>query len=133
MRDAISRKTSVCLLCLAAILISACGGGSSSTGGPPAETTTIGDAGPPTVVKTHTPPRYASGKEVIARSGCLACHQIGASGNRKLATNLTHIGSRLSRNMILRSLRGGPNIMPSFESLGDRKLNEVADFLSQLR
>jgi mono/diheme cytochrome c family protein len=133
MSDAISRKISVCMLCLATMLISACGGGSSSTGGPPAATTTIGGAGPPTVVKTHTPARHDSGKEVIARSGCLACHQIGANGNRTLASNLTHIGSRLSRNAILRSLRGGPNIMPSFESLGDRKLNEVADFLSQLK
>ena len=114
------------------MLISACGGGSSSTGSPEG-TTTIENAGPPTVVKIHTPPRYESGKEVIAQSGCLACHQIGASGNRKLATNLTHIGSRLSRNEILRALRVGPNIMPSFESLGDQKLNEVADFLAQLK
>ena len=125
-------NTIACLLCLAVMPIAACGG-SSSTGGPPEGTSTVGDAGPPTVVKIHTPPQYESGKEVIARSGCLACHQIGASGNRALATNLTHIGSRLSRREILRSLRGGPSIMPSFESLGDQKLNEVADFLSQLR
>jgi mono/diheme cytochrome c family protein len=115
------------------MLITACGGGSTSTSPSPEGTTTIGNAGPPTVVKIHAPPQYDAGKEVIARSACLACHQIGASGNRALAANLTHVGSRLSRGAIMHALRGGPNIMPSFDSLGERKLNEVADFLSQLK
>jgi mono/diheme cytochrome c family protein len=126
-------KAIACLLCLAVMPTAACGSGSSSTGGPPEGTSTVGDAGPPTVVKIHAPAQYESGKEVIARSGCLACHQIGASGNRALAADLTHIGSRLSRHAILRSLRTGPNIMPSFASLEDQKLNEVADFLTQLK
>jgi mono/diheme cytochrome c family protein len=115
------------------MLICGCGGGSSSTTRSLNATTTYGDAGPPTEVRIHTPVRYQSGKDVIARSSCLACHQVGASGNRALAVNLTHIGSRLSRSAILHSLRGGPGIMPSFVSLGNRKLNEVADFLSHLK
>jgi quinol-cytochrome oxidoreductase complex cytochrome b subunit len=91
------------------------------------------NAGPPTTVAMSVPPQYEAGKEVVAQSACLACHKIGDSGNGTLAPDLTHIGSRIPRNAILRSLRAGPSIMPSFQSLGQKKLNEVADFLAYLK
>jgi quinol---cytochrome c reductase cytochrome c subunit, bacillus type len=100
----------------------ACGGSSDTTG----------ESGPPTEVRVPAPARYAAGQEVIAHSGCLACHQIGESGNRNLASDLTHIGSRIPRSAIVRALNKGPAIMPSYASLGDRRLNEVVDFLVQL-
>jgi menaquinol-cytochrome c reductase cytochrome b/c subunit len=79
------------------------------------------------------PPQYEAGKEVVAQSACLACHKIGESGNGALAPDLTHIGSRIPRSAILRSLKAGPGIMPSFNDLGNQKLNEVADFLAYLK
>jgi menaquinol-cytochrome c reductase cytochrome b/c subunit len=91
------------------------------------------NAGPPTDVNMDVPPQYEAGKEVVAQSACLACHKIGDSGNGTLAPDLTHIGSRIPREAILRSLVAGPAIMPSFKSLGKKKLNEVADFLSYLK
>jgi menaquinol-cytochrome c reductase cytochrome b/c subunit len=71
------------------------------------------------------------GKEVVAGSGCLACHKIGENGGT-LGPNLSHIGARIPRNGILRSLRAGPGIMPSFETLPPRKQKEIADYLSSL-
>jgi mono/diheme cytochrome c family protein len=91
------------------------------------------NAGPPTNVEMQVPPQYEAGKLVVAQSACLACHKIGDSGNGTLAPDLTHIGSRIPRAAILRSLEAGPSIMPSFKSLGQKKLNEVADFLSYLK
>jgi menaquinol-cytochrome c reductase cytochrome b/c subunit len=91
------------------------------------------NAGPPTTVEMQVPPQYEAGKLVVGQSACLACHKIGDSGNGTLAPDLTHIGSRIPRAAILRSLVAGPSIMPSFESLGDKKLNEVADFLAYLK
>jgi menaquinol-cytochrome c reductase cytochrome b/c subunit len=91
------------------------------------------NAGPPTAVEMNVPPQYEAGKLVVAQSACLACHKIGDSGNGTLAPDLTHIGSRIPRAAILRSLEAGPSIMPSFKSLGQKKLNEVADFLSYLK
>jgi menaquinol-cytochrome c reductase cytochrome b/c subunit len=91
------------------------------------------NAGPPTNVEMKVPPQYEAGKLVVAQSACLACHKIGDSGNGTLAPDLTHIGSRIPRAAILRSLEAGPSIMPSFQSLGQKKLNEVADFLSYLK
>jgi menaquinol-cytochrome c reductase cytochrome b/c subunit len=84
-------------------------------------------------VSMSVPKQYEPGKEVVAQSACLACHKIGDSGNGTLAPDLTHIGSRIPRSAILRSLRAGPSIMPSFQSLGQKKLNEVADFLAYLK
>jgi hypothetical protein len=46
---------------------------------------------------------------------------------------LTHIGARIPRNAILRSLEAGPGIMPSFQDFPQRKLNDVADFLASLK
>jgi quinol-cytochrome oxidoreductase complex cytochrome b subunit len=91
------------------------------------------NAGPPTTVEMKVPPQYEAGKLVVAQSACLACHKIGDSGNGTLAPDLTHIGSRIPRAAILRSLKAGPSIMPSFNSLGEKKLNEVADFLAYLK
>ena len=54
---------------------------------------------------------------MVAQSGCLACHKIGDNGNGDPGPNLTHIGARIPRNAILRSLEAGPGIMPSFKSL----------------
>jgi quinol-cytochrome oxidoreductase complex cytochrome b subunit len=90
-------------------------------------------AGPPSKVDIDVPKQYEAGKLVVAQSACLACHKIGDSGNGTLAPDLTHIGSRIPRNAILRSLKAGPSIMPSFRSLGQQKLNQVADFLAYLK
>jgi quinol---cytochrome c reductase cytochrome c subunit, bacillus type len=91
------------------------------------------NAGPPSKVDLEVPKQYEAGKLVVAQSACLACHKIGDSGNGTLAPDLTHIGSRIPRNAILRSLKAGPSIMPSFKSLGNQKLNQVADFLAYLK
>jgi menaquinol-cytochrome c reductase cytochrome b/c subunit len=84
--------------------------------------------------KNETPTQFETlkaGKEVVAQSGCLACHKIGENGGT-LGPNLTNIGSRIPRNAILRSLKAGPGIMPSFETLPPRKQKEIADYLSSL-
>jgi quinol---cytochrome c reductase cytochrome c subunit, bacillus type len=91
------------------------------------------NTGPPTNIDLKVPPQYEAGKLVVAQSGCLACHKIGDNGNGALGPDLTHIGSRIPRNAILRSLQAGPGIMPSFSGLGQKKLNEVADFLAYLK
>jgi quinol---cytochrome c reductase cytochrome c subunit, bacillus type len=99
-------------------------------------------AGPPSNIDLDVAPQYEAGKEVVAQSGCLACHKIGDNGNGTLGPDLTHIGSRIPRNAILRSLQAGPGIMPSFTScapgsnvacLSQKKLNQVADFLASLK
>ncbi|MGH2925187.1 MAG: c-type cytochrome [Solirubrobacterales bacterium] len=90
------------------------------------------NAGPPTQIDLKAPPQYEAGKLVVAQSGCLACHKIGDNGGT-LGPNLTQIGARIPRNAILRSLKAGPGIMPSFQSLGQKKLNAVADYLAYLK
>ena len=91
------------------------------------------NAGPPSEIDMKVPPQYEPGKEVVAQTGCLACHRLGDNGNSGPGPELTNIGARIPRNAILRSLVAGPGIMPSFEGLGKKKLNEVADFLASLQ
>ena len=63
-------------------------------------------AGPPTQIDEPTPARikamgpemlaeYEKGKQVVAQSGCLACHKIGENGNDGPGPPLTEIGARL--------------------------------------
>ena len=89
-------------------------------------------AGSPTEIEMHVNPQYEAGKEVAAASGCLACHKIGENGNHGPGPELTHIGRQIPRAAILRSVEIGPGIMPSFRDLPEKKLNELADFLSSL-
>jgi menaquinol-cytochrome c reductase cytochrome b/c subunit len=87
--------------------------------------------GSPTEIEMEVAPQYEAGKEVVAGSGCLACHKIGENGGT-LGPNLTHIGSQLPRAAIIRSVEIGPAEMPSFRDLPPKKLNELANFLASL-
>ena len=88
--------------------------------------------GSPNEIALAVAPQYKAGKEVAAQSGCGACHLIGENGNNGPGPELTHIGARIPRAAILRSLEIGPGIMPSFKDLGRKKLNDLANFLASL-
>ncbi len=89
-------------------------------------------AGSPNEVALAVPQQYKAGEEVVAQSGCGACHKIGDNGNNGPGPELTHIGARIPRAAIIRSLQIGPGIMPSYKGLPQKKLNDLADFLSSL-
>jgi len=90
-------------------------------------------AGSPTEIELETSPQYEAGKAIVAESGCLACHSIGENGaHGGLGPDLTDIGAKIPREAIKQSVAIGPGIMPSFQGLGDKQLNEVADYLASL-
>jgi len=90
------------------------------------------EAGSPTEIEMTVAKEYDQGKEVVASSGCLACHKIGENGNDGPGPELTHIAERIPRAAIIRSLNVGPGIMPSYAGLSEKKLNAAADFLASL-
>jgi menaquinol-cytochrome c reductase cytochrome b/c subunit len=89
-------------------------------------------AGSPTEIDMKVPKQYEAGKEVVAQSGCLACHKLGDNGNNGPGPELTHIGSRIPRAAVIRSLQIGPGIMPAYKDLPPDKQEAVASFLSYL-
>jgi quinol-cytochrome oxidoreductase complex cytochrome b subunit len=90
-------------------------------------------AGSPSEIELETKPQYEQGKQIVAQSGCLACHAIGENGSHGgLGPDLTEIGSMVPRLAIKRSVAVGPGIMPAYEGLGEKKLNQVADYLASL-
>lgn len=90
-------------------------------------------AGSPSEIELETKPRYEQGKQIVAQSGCLACHAIGENGSHGgLGPDLTEIGSMIPRLAIKRSVAVGPGIMPAYDGLGEQKLNQVADYLASL-
>jgi quinol---cytochrome c reductase cytochrome c subunit, bacillus type len=105
------------------------------------------NAGPPTQVDMKTPQaviaqgkaavaEFEKGKEVLAQSGCLACHRIGDNGNAGPGPELTEIADRLPRQAIARTLLNPTAPMPSFSGLqrdSPQKFNELVNFLSQLK
>ncbi|MBI5104169.1 MAG: c-type cytochrome [Solirubrobacterales bacterium] len=85
-------------------------------------------AGSPTTIEAPTPARiaalpadqrqmYEQGKQVVAQSGCLACHKIGENGNDGPGPHLTDIASRLPAQGIERTLINPTAPMPSFKKL----------------
>jgi menaquinol-cytochrome c reductase cytochrome b/c subunit len=89
-------------------------------------------AGTPTEIDLKVAADVEPGKEVAAQSGCLACHKLGDNGNNGPGPELTHIGARLPRNAIARSLQIGPGIMPSYQSLPPQKFDALTQFLASL-
>jgi ubiquinol-cytochrome c reductase cytochrome b subunit/menaquinol-cytochrome c reductase cytochrome b/c subunit len=93
-------------------------------------------AGAPGKITLKTPPQYNAGKLVAAQSGCQGCHKIGENGNAGPGPDLTHIGARLPRNAIARTLTNPTAPMPSFRALqqqSPQKFNQLVDFLAQLK
>jgi menaquinol-cytochrome c reductase cytochrome b/c subunit len=102
------------------------------------------NAGSPTKIDLKTPQSvvqqggqvlaaFNAGKQVAPQSGCLACHKIGENGNDGPGPPLTHIGSRLPRQAIARTLINPTAPMPSFKDLPQDKFNNLVEFLSQLK
>jgi ubiquinol-cytochrome c reductase cytochrome b subunit/menaquinol-cytochrome c reductase cytochrome b/c subunit len=104
-------------------------------------------AGPPTQIDLKTPARikaagpqvlaeYEKGKQVVAQSGCLACHKIGENGNDGPGPHLTDIGARLPAQAISRTLVNPTAPMPSFSALqksSPDKFNALVTYVSQLK
>jgi quinol---cytochrome c reductase cytochrome c subunit, bacillus type len=89
-------------------------------------------AGPPSQIDLKTTAALKPGQEVVAQSGCLACHKLGDNGNNGPGPELTHIGARLPRNAIARSLIVGPGIMPSFSALPPAKFQALTAYIASL-
>jgi menaquinol-cytochrome c reductase cytochrome b/c subunit len=89
-------------------------------------------AGPPSEVTLKTTAALKPGQEVVAQAGCLACHKLGENGNNGPGPELTHIGARLPRNAIARSLQVGPSIMPSYAGLSPAKFQAVTAYIASL-
>jgi ubiquinol-cytochrome c reductase cytochrome b subunit/menaquinol-cytochrome c reductase cytochrome b/c subunit len=104
-------------------------------------------AGPPTQIDLATPQRikaqggkmlaeYEKGKQVVAQSGCLACHKIGENGNDGPGPHLTDIGARLPSQAIARTLVNPTAPMPSFAGLqkdSPDKFRALVTYVSQLK
>ena len=89
-------------------------------------------AGSPTEIELAVAPQQEKGKQVAAQSGCLACHLFEHNGNA-IGPDLTHIGGKLPRAAIARSLEVGPGIMPSYADLPPAKKRDLIDFLASLQ
>ncbi len=103
-----------------------------------------GTAGAPTEINIATPSsvtqtggtlltQFNAGKLAVAQSGCEGCHKIGDNGNSGPGPNLSHIGSRLPKAAIARTLVNPTAPMPSFANLPPQKFQDIVVFLSSLR
>jgi mono/diheme cytochrome c family protein len=75
---------------------------------------------------------FESGRQVVAQSGCLACHKIAENGGT-LGPNLTAIGARLAPQAIERTLINPTAPMPSYASMPPEKRDALVAFLSHLK
>jgi len=102
------------------------------------------NAGSPTAIEMPTPTaikqaggptlkEFEAGRAVVAQSGCLACHKIGDNGNSGPGPDLRHVGGRLPRQGIARTLVNPTAPMPSFKNLPAKKFSAATFFLSQLK
>jgi menaquinol-cytochrome c reductase cytochrome b/c subunit len=92
-------------------------------------------AGAPSEIELETEPQFQEGRAVAASSGCLGCHKIGENGNT-LGPNLTHIGERLGRDALARTLINPTSPMPSYRALQQQdpdQFTELIRYLSSLR
>jgi ubiquinol-cytochrome c reductase cytochrome b subunit/menaquinol-cytochrome c reductase cytochrome b/c subunit len=93
-------------------------------------------AGSPTEIEMTVEKRLEPGRSVAASSGCLGCHRIGENGNTGPGPDLSHIGDRLPRQALARTLVNPTAPMPSYSRLRQNEpeqFNQLIQFLSSLR
>ena len=102
------------------------------------------NAGSPTSIEMEAPASvraegeeavatFEAGKQVVAQSGCLACHKIEENGNDGPGPPLTDIGERLPRQAIARTLVNPTAPMPSFRDLPPEQFDVMVEFLAMLK
>src|SRR3954470_811639 len=92
-------------------------------------------AGAPTEIALKVAPQFEKGKAVMASSGCLGCHKVGENGNT-LGPNLTHIGDRLGKDAIERTLVNPTPPMPPYSKLRQSKpeqFDQLVKFVASLK
>jgi mono/diheme cytochrome c family protein len=92
-------------------------------------------AGAPTQIDMKVAPQFEKGKKVMASSGCLSCHKVGENGNT-LGPNLTHIGDRLGKDAIERTLINPTPPMPPYTKLRQSKpeqFDQLVKFVASLK
>jgi ubiquinol-cytochrome c reductase cytochrome b subunit/menaquinol-cytochrome c reductase cytochrome b/c subunit len=92
-------------------------------------------AAPPSVIAggADSIRTFEAGKQVVAQSGCLACHKIGENGNTGPGPDLSQIGARLPRQAIARTLVNPTAPMPAFTQMPAEKRDNLVEFLAQLK
>jgi cytochrome c553 len=123
---------------IATIVVLATGSGSSdSPGVGPTGTYSGPSTGVPTWIhEEHLPAAAVDGAKIFAVAGCTTCHTYAGSGTSALnAPDLTAIDSRhlglafeIQKLKCPTCLKPG-SAMPSFESLGSRRVHDLAVFL----
>jgi ubiquinol-cytochrome c reductase cytochrome b subunit/menaquinol-cytochrome c reductase cytochrome b/c subunit len=104
-------------------------------------------AGPPTQIDIPVPANvrtqgstavanFKAGEQVVAQSGCAACHKFGENGNSGPGPSLTRVGARLPAQAIQRTLINPTAPMPSFSSLSEespKQFQQMVGFLAALK
>ena len=104
-------------------------------------------AGPPTEIDIPVPANvrtqgttavanFKAGEQVVAQSGCAACHKFGENGNSGPGPSLTRVGARLPAQAIQRTLINPTAPMPSFSSLSEespKQFQQLVGFLAALK
>jgi cytochrome c553 len=128
----------VAIVAIATIVVVVIGGGSSDGPGvgPPGPYSNDAAQVPTWIHQENLPPSAEPGAKVFATAGCTTCHTYAGTGTSALnAPDLTSIGSRhLGLAFQIRKLRcptctAPDSPMPSFESLGNKRLRQLAVFL----
>lgn len=123
---------------VATIVVLASGAGSSDSPGvgPTGVYSSNATQVPRWIHEEQLPPAAVDGAKIFAVAGCMSCHTYAASGTSALhAPDLTAIGARhLGVVFLTQQLRCPEcvkpgSVMPRFESLGDKRLHDLAVFL----
>ena len=113
----------VCALAVTTVglVLAACGPGSTTT---PTPNTVIGKVAAPPVVKGDP----AAGKEVFDTAGCKSCHTLkDAAATGTVGPNLDDAMPPTA--LVIDRVTNGKGAMPSFKSLGDKKIADVAAYV----
>ncbi|MGN6813703.1 MAG: cytochrome b N-terminal domain-containing protein [Thermomicrobiales bacterium] len=93
-----------------------------------------GQPGPiPPQLLVNTSPAAQHGAQVFQDKTCHSCHMLAGTGGER-GPDLTHVGTRLTRDQLTWRILGGGNNMPAYGgNIDTNDLNDLLDFLQGLK
>lgn len=122
LRTAWRRRIGALFVAPMVLALAACGGASSgeATPKPPAAT-----------AASESNPAFVKAQELFTANKCISCHGVDLAGRAGAKTNLTKVGSQMTKEQIAGQIQNGGGGMPAYSSkLSEEEVGLLSDWLS---
>lgn len=121
LRAAWRRRIGALIVAPMVLALAACGGASSGEATPK----------PAATAASESNPAFVKAQELFTANKCISCHGVDLAGRAGAKTNLTKVGSQMTKEQIAGQINNGGGGMPAYSTkLSEEEVGLLSDWLS---